>query len=115
VDAVLASAQVVRLSLFPLEVVGDATWHRVGAAPAPRSSALLLGATCPVVVVARPVTARGSVGQAFLLGHTAQGQWCHPQTAARLHVLLPTYLSFKLLFRATTFDIHVLTGRLPNR
>jgi hypothetical protein len=93
VDAVLPSAQIVRLSHFPLEVISDAPWHRIGAAPTPGSSAILLSATCPVVVVARPVTALGQAGQTLLFGHTVQIQRCHAQTAARLHILLPAHLT----------------------
>ena len=92
-DAVLASAQVVRLSHFPFEVVSDTPGHRTGAAPSPGSSAILLGAACPVVVVACPVDAQGQFGQALLLGRTVQSQRRHAQTAANLHVLLPAHLS----------------------
>jgi len=92
VDAVLASAQVVRLSRFPLEVVGDAPWHRIGAAPTPGASALLLGAGCPVVVVACPVAALRQAGQTLLLRHTVQTQRRHAQAAANLPILLPGHL-----------------------
>jgi hypothetical protein len=93
VEAVLASAQVVRLSRFPLDVIGDGLGRRTGAAPAPGASALVLGAACPVVVVASPVAALGQLGQTLLLGRTVQSQRRHAQTAARLPILLPAHLS----------------------
>jgi hypothetical protein len=77
VEAVLASAHVVRLSRFPLDVIGDGPGRRTGAAPSPGASALVLGAACPVVVVARPVAALGQVGQTLLLGRTVQSQRRH--------------------------------------
>jgi hypothetical protein len=60
VDAVLAAPQVVRLSLFPHDIIQDASHGRSRAsAPAPRASAISLGARSPVVVVACPVLALG--------------------------------------------------------
>jgi len=102
VDAVLASALVVRLSRLPLdEVVEDSS-----SAPAPRPSAPQLRPARPVVVVERPVGFR-HVGQTLLLLRGVHVERTHAQAAAGRPIHLPGHLKICISRDQETFFLTI--------
>jgi len=91
VDAIFPSTLVVRLVLVPCDVIIEHP-GTLFAAPRPTSSAIPLGTSRPVVLVASPGAIFGQVAQTIEFLDAFDEQWLHPETATCLPVLLPGHL-----------------------